>query len=86
MRLQLHVAAYVLHQQLRTQVLKHRALGRTARLGHLETVQNRRTGQTIQSKDRGILHLPSACAVKHPLHCATELLFLGNPPAFAHSS
>ena len=85
MRLQLHAAAYVLHQQLRTQALKHTELS-AAQPGSVILKLFKIAVQVKQYKDRVILHLPSACAVKHLLHCVTERLFLSNPPVFANSS
>lgn len=78
MRLLLHAAAYVLHQQLRTQALQHTALSQAqpstviARLFKI-AVQVRQTSNKI------VLHLPSACAVKHLLRTLTERLYLPTP-------
>lgn len=85
MRLQLHAAAYVLHQQLRTQALKHTKLS-AEQPGSVILKLFKITVQVKQYKDRVILHLPSACAVKHLLHCVAERPFLNNPPVFANSS
>jgi hypothetical protein len=85
MRLLLHAAAYVLHQQLRTQVLRHTALSQAqpstviARLFKIAV-------QVRQSKQRVTLHLPSACPVKHLLHTLTERLFLPIPANLPNSS
>ena len=84
MRLQLHAAAYVLHQQLRTQALKHTELS-TAQPSTVILKLFKIAVQVKQYKDRVILHLPSACAVKHLLHCLTERLFLSKPPALVNS-
>lgn len=85
MRLQLHAAAYVLHQQLRTQALKHTELS-AAQPGSVILKLFKIAVQVKQYKDRVILHLPCACAVKHLLHRVTERLFLSKPPAFVNSS
>ena len=85
MRLQLHAAAYVLHQQLRTQALKHTELS-TAQPSTVILKLFKIAVQVKQYKDRVILHLPSACAVKHLLHCLTERLFLSKPPVLVNSS
>ena len=75
MRLLLHPAAYVLHQQLRTQALQHTALSQAqpstviAKLFEIPV-------QVRQGKQRVTLHLPSACPVKHLLHTLTERLFV----------
>lgn len=75
MRLLLHAAAYVLHQQLRTQALQHTELSQAqpstviARLFKIAV-------QVRQSKQRITLHLPSACPVKHVLHTLAERLFV----------
>ena len=85
MRLQLHAAAYVLHQQLRTQALKYTELS-TAQPGSVILKLFKIAVQVKQYKDRVILHLPSACAVKHLLHRVTERLFLSKPSTFVNSS
>lgn len=78
MRLLLHAAAYVLHQQLRTQALQHTALSQAqpstviARLFKIAV-------QVRQSKQRITLHLPSACPVKQVLHTLAERLFVSTP-------
>jgi hypothetical protein len=75
MRLLLHAAAYILHQQLRTQVLQHTGLSQA----QPSTVINKLfkiAVQVRQTKQRIVLHLPSACAVKNLLHTLTERLFV----------
>ena len=85
MRLLLHAAAYVLHQQLRTQALQHTALSQAqpstviARLFKIAV-------QVRQGKQRVTLHLPSACPVKHLLHTLTERLFVSLRANIVNSS
>jgi hypothetical protein len=85
MRLLLHAAAYVLHQQLRTQALQHTALSQAqpstviARLFKIAV-------QVRQSRNKIVLHLPSACAVKHLLQTLTERLYLPTPAKILDSS
>lgn len=85
LRLQLHAAAYVLHQQLRTQALQHTALSQAqpatviARLFKIAV-------QVRQCKNKIILHLPSACSVKHILQVLTERLYLPTPATRLNSS
>jgi hypothetical protein len=78
MRLLMHSAAYILHQQLRTQGLQHTALSQA----QPSTVINKLfkiAVQVRQTKQRIVLHLPSACAVKHLLHTLAERLFISAP-------
>ncbi len=78
MRLLEHAAAYILHQQLRTQALQHTALANaqpSTVIGKLFKI----AVQVKQFKDRVILHLPSSCPVKHLLRTVTERLFLAIP-------
>ena len=84
MRLLLHAAAYVLHQQLRTQVLRHTELA-NAQPKSVILKLFKIAVQVKQYKDRVILHLPSACPVKHLLWRLTERLVLLKP-AHADSS
>jgi hypothetical protein len=74
MRLLLHAAAYILHQQLRTQALRHTALPQA----QPSTVINKLfkiAVQVRQTKQRIVLHLPSACTVKSLLHTVSARLF-----------
>jgi hypothetical protein len=85
MRLLLHAAAYVLHQQLRTQALQHTALSQ-AQPSTVIAKLFKIAVQVRQSKQRITLHLPSACPVKHLLHTLTERLFLSIPASIVNSS
>lgn len=78
LRLILHAAAYVLHQQLRTQALRHTDLA-TAQPKTVMLKLFKIAVHVKQYKDRVILHLPSACPVKNLLGCLTERLFLSKP-------
>lgn len=85
MRLLLHAAAYILHQQLRTQALRHTALSQA----QPSTVINKLfkiAVQVRQTKQRIALHLPSACAVKSLLHTVSERLFICVPANIVNSS
>ena len=85
MRLLLHAAAYILHQQLRTQALRHTALSQA----QPSTVINKLfkiAVQVRQTKQRIVLHLPSACAVKSLLHTVSERLFICVPANIVNSS
>lgn len=84
MRFVLHAAAYVLHQQLRTQALRHTELA-NAQPKSVILKLFKIAVQVKQYKNRVILHLPSACPVKNMLGCLTERLFLSQP-ACANSS
>ncbi len=75
MRLMLHAAAYVLHQQLRTQALQHTQFSH-AQPSSVITRLFKIAVQVRQFKDRVILHLPTACPVKQLLHTLTERLFV----------
>lgn len=85
MRLLLHAAAYVLHQKLRTEALQHTALSQAqtatviAKLFKIAVLVR-------QGKNKIILHLPSACTVKHLLQTLTERLYLPMPTAKLNSS
>jgi hypothetical protein len=78
MRLILHCAAYVLHQQLRSQALMHTELAaaqpKTVMLKLFKVA-----AQVKQYKDRIVLHLPSAYPFKHILWKLTERLYLPKP-------
>lgn len=78
MRLILHCAAYVLHQQLRTQALRHTELS----VAQPKTVIFKLfkvAAQIRQYKDRVVLHLPSAYPFKQLLWKLTERLYLPKP-------
>jgi Transposase DDE domain group 1 len=78
MRLLEHAAAYVLHQQLRTQVLQHTELA-NAQPSTVITKLFKIAVQVRQFKDRVILHLPTSCPVKQLLQTVTERLFVPKP-------
>ncbi len=78
MRLLEHAAAYVLHQQLRSQALQHTELAH-AQPSTVITKLFKIAVQVKQFKDRVILHLPSACPVKQLLQTVTERLFVPKP-------
>lgn len=80
MRLLLHAAAYVLHQQLRTQALQHTVLSQ-AQPSTVIAKLFKIAVQVRQSKQRITLHLPSACTVKNLLHTLAERLFVSIPAA-----
>ncbi|MBC7813897.1 MAG: IS1380 family transposase [Burkholderiales bacterium] len=79
MRLLEHAAAYILHQQLRSQVLQNTLLA-TAQPATVITKLFKIAVQVKQYKDRVILHLPSSCPFKHLLKIVTERLFVPQPP------
>lgn len=78
MRLVLHCAAYVLHQQLRTEALQHTELASAQPISVILKLFKVAT-QVKQYKDRVILHLPSAYPFKHLLWQLTERLYLPKP-------
>jgi hypothetical protein len=78
MRLQLHAAAYVLHQQLRTEALQHTELA-TAQPNTVILKLFKVATQVKQYKDRVLLHLPSAYPFKDLLWRLTERLFHPTP-------
>jgi hypothetical protein len=84
MRLLEHAAAYVLHQQLRTQALQHTALA-NAQPSSVITKLFKIAVQVKQFKDRVILHLPTSCTVKQLLQTVTERLFVPKPARVLHS-
>jgi len=89
MRLLLHAAAYVLHQQLRTQALQHTALSQAQVQAQPSTVIAKLfkiAVQVRQCKNKIVLHLPSACPIKHLLQVLTERLYLPTPPNILNSS
>ncbi len=85
MRLQLHAAAYVLHQQLRTEALQHTALAQ-AQPSTVIAKLFKIAVQVRQCKNKIVLHLPSACTVKHVLQTLTERLYLPTPAKILNSS
>lgn len=84
MRLLQHAAAYVLHQQLRTQALRHTALA-NAQPSSVIAKLFKIAVQVRQFKDRVILHLPTSCPVKQLLQTVTERLFVPKPARLLHS-
>jgi hypothetical protein len=85
MRLLLHAAAYILHQQLRTQALRHTALSQAQPSTVIATLFKIAV-QVRQYKNKIVLHLPNACPVKHLLHTSTERLYLPSPARLLNSS
>uniref|UniRef100_UPI003CE7C5B6 transposase n=1 Tax=Massilia sp. TWR1-2-2 TaxID=2804584 RepID=UPI003CE7C5B6 len=85
MRLLLHAAAYILHQQLRTQALQHTDLSQ-AQPSTVISKLFKIAVQVRQYKNKIVLHLPSACPVKHLLQTLTERLYLPTPARFLNSS
>ena len=85
MRLLLHAAAYILHQQLRTQALRHTALSQ-AQPSTVIAKLFKIAVQVRQNKNKIVLHLPSACPVKHLLQTLTERLYLSTPTKILNSS
>ncbi len=85
MRLLLHAAAYILHQQLRTKALQQTALSKAqpktviAKLFKIAV-------RVRQCKNKIVLNLPSACPVKHLLQTLTERLYLPTPARILNSS
>lgn len=84
MRLLEHAAAYVLHQQLRTQALAHTELAH-AQPSTVIAKLFKIAVQVRQFKDRVILHLPTSCPVKALLYTVTERLFLPRPAHRSHA-
>lgn len=85
MRLLMHAAAYVLHQQLRTQALQHTALSQAQPLTVIAKLFKIAV-EVRQCKNKIVLHLPSACPVKDLLRTLTERLYLPTHPKFVNSS
>ena len=85
MRLLMHAAAYILHQQLRTQALRHTGLSQAQPSTVINTLFKIAV-QVRQSKQRIVLHLPSACAVKNLLRTLSERLFISVPANIVNSS
>ena len=84
MRLLQHAAAYVLHQQLRTQALRHTALA-NAQPSSVIAKLFKIAVQVRQFKDRVMLHLPTSCPVRQLLHTVTERLFVSCPANLLHA-
>ena len=85
LRLQLHAAAYVLHQQLRSQALRHTLLAR-AQPSTVISKLFKIAVQVRQYKNKIVLHLPSACPFKNLLQVLTERLYLPVPATILNSS
>ncbi len=85
MRLLLHGAAYVLHQQLRTEALRHTALSQAQPATVIRKLFKIAV-QVRQYKNKIVLHLPSACPVKNLLQTLTERLLVPMPAKRANSS
>ena len=85
MRLLLHAAAYILHQQLRTEALQHSALSQ-AQPSTVIAKLFKIAVQVRQYRNKIVLHLPSACPVKDLLHTLTERLYLPTPARTLNSS
>ena len=85
MRLLLHAAAYILHQQLRTQALRHTALSQ-AQPSTVIAKLFKIAVQVRQCKNKIVLHLPRACPVKHLLQTLTERLYMSMPAKTFNSS
>jgi len=85
MRLLLHAAAYILHQQLRTQALQHTALSQ-AQPSTVISKLFKIAVQVRQYKYKIVLHLPSACAVKKLLQTLAERLYLPTPARTLNST
>ena len=85
MRLLLHAAAYILHQQLRIEALQHTALSQ-AQPSTVISKLFKIAVQVRQYKNKIVLHLPSACPVKHLLQVLTERLYLPTPAKILNSS
>lgn len=85
MRLLMHSAAYVLHQQIRTQGLKNTSMEQ-AQPSSVISKLFKIAVQVRQTKSRVTMHLPSACTVKDLLHKLTERLFVPKPARFTNSS
>ncbi len=83
MRLLEHAAAYVLHQQLRTQALRHTALA-NAQPSTVIAKLFKIAVQVRQFKDRVMLHLPTSCPVRHLLYTVTQRLLVPKPPRVSY--
>jgi hypothetical protein len=85
MRLLLHSAAYILHQQLRTQCLQNTSMAQ-AQPSSVITKLFKIAVQVREHKKKILLHLPSSCPVRNLLHTLTERLFISKPARFVNSS
>ncbi len=85
MRLLMHSAAYVLHQQIRTQGLKNTSMEQ-AQPSSIISKLFKIAVQVRQTKSLVTMHLPSACAVKDLRHKLTERLFVPKPARPTNSS
>lgn len=83
MRLLEHAAAYVLHQPLRSQALRHTALAHAQPSSVMATLFKIAV-QVKPFKDRVILHLPTACPVKQLLQTVTARLLVPAPARLRH--
>ncbi|MDQ2819845.1 MAG: transposase [Pseudomonadota bacterium] len=81
----LHAAAYILHQQLRTETLQHTALSQ-AQPSTVIAKLFKIAVQVRQLRNKIVLHLPSACPLKHLLQTLTERLYLPTPARTLNSS
>ena len=84
MRLLEHAAAYVIHQQLRTQALQHTVLA-NAQPSSVIAKLFKIAVQVKLFKDRVILHLPTSCPIKQLLQTVTERLFVPKPATLLRS-
>ena len=85
MRLLQHAAAYVLHQQLRTEALQGTELAQ-AQPSTIIKKLFKIAVQVRQTKNRITLHLPSACPVQKLLYTLAERLFVPTPATVVNSS
>lgn len=85
MRLLLHSAAYILHQQLRVEALQHTALAQ-AQPSTVIAKLFKIAVQVRQYRHKIMLHLPSACAVGPLLQVLTERLYLSRRALTVNSS
>ena len=85
MRLLLHAAAYVLHQQMRTEALQNTELSQAQPSTVIKKLFKIAV-QVRQYKNEIVLHLPSSCALKHLLQTLTERLYLPTPAKILNSS
>ena len=67
-----------MHQQLRTQALQHTELSQ-AQPSTVISKLFKIAAQVRQYKNKIVLHLPSACTVKHLLQTLTERLYQPTP-------
>lgn len=81
LRLFFACAAYVLHQALRTEVLRHTELA-TAQPATVILKLFKIAVRVVQYKDRVKLQLPDSCPVKDVLQRITEILFQSRLPVY----